>query len=116
MSKILVVDDEQSLRDFLAIMLKKEGHDVVTAENGTHALKAVQAEIFDLIISDVKMPGIDGIEVLKNVKEVSPETVVIMITAYATAETAVEAMKLGASDYIIKPFKVDELKMTISNC
>ena len=115
MSKILVVDDEQSLRDFLAIMLKKEGHDVVTAENGKHALKAVQAEIFDLVISDVKMPGVDGIGVLKTVKEVSPETVVIMITAYATAETAVEAMKLGASDYIIKPFKVDELKLIINN-
>jgi two-component system response regulator PilR (NtrC family) len=115
MSKILVVDDEQSLRDFLAIMLKKEGHDVVTAENGTHALKAIQAEIFDLVISDVKMPGIDGIGVLKTTKEISPETVVIMITAYATAETAVEAMKLGASDYIIKPFKVDELKLIINN-
>ena len=115
MSKILVVDDEQSLRDFLAIMLKKEGHDVVTADDGKHALKAIQAEIFDLVISDVKMPGLDGIGVLKTVKEVSPETVVIMITAYATAETAVEAMKLGASDYIIKPFKVDELKLIINN-
>jgi two-component system response regulator PilR (NtrC family) len=115
MSKILVVDDEQSMRDFLAIMLKKEGHDVVTAENGTHALKAIQAEIFDLVISDVKMPGIDGIGVLKTTKEISPETVVIMITAYATAETAVEAMKLGASDYIIKPFKIDELKLIINN-
>lgn len=115
MSKILVVDDEQSLRDFLAIMLKKEGHEVVTAENGDTALKAVQAEIFDLVISDVRMPGADGITVLKSVKEVSPETVVVMITAFATAETAVEAMKLGASDYIIKPFKIDELKLIINN-
>jgi two-component system response regulator PilR (NtrC family) len=115
MSKILVVDDEQSMRDFLAIMLKKEGHDVVTAGNGNDALKAVQAEIFDLVISDMKMPGIDGIEVLKTVKDVSSETVVIMITAYATAETAVEAMKLGASDYVIKPFKIDELKLIINN-
>lgn len=115
MSKILVVDDEQSMRDFLAIMLTKEGHDVVTAENGGNALKAVQAEIFDLVISDVKMPGVDGISVLKTVKEISPETVVIMITAFATAETAVEAMKLGAYDYIIKPFKVDELKLIINN-
>ncbi len=115
MSKILVVDDEQSMRDFLAIMLKKEGHDVVTAGNGNDALKAVQAEIFDLVISDVKMPGIDGIEVLKTVKDISSETVVIMITAYATAETAVEAMKLGASDYVIKPFKIDELKIIINN-
>jgi two-component system response regulator PilR (NtrC family) len=115
MSKVLVVDDEQSLRDFLAIMLKKEGHDVVTAVNGTDALKAVHAEIFDLVISDVKMPGVDGIGVLKTIKEISPETIVIMVTAFATAETAVEAMKLGASDYIIKPFKVDELKLIINN-
>lgn len=113
MSKILVIDDEQSMRDFLSIMLKKEGHDVVAAENGNDALKAVQTEIFDLVISDVKMPGLNGIDVLKTVKEVSPETVVIMITAYATAETAVEAMKLGAYDYITKPFKVDEIKLVI---
>ncbi|HEX9021783.1 MAG TPA: sigma-54 dependent transcriptional regulator [Nitrospirota bacterium] len=115
MGKILVVDDEQSMRDFLAIMLKKEGHEVVAAENGRDALKAVQAEIFDLVVTDVKMPGADGIEVLKTVKDVSPETVVIMITAFATAETAVEAMKLGAYDYIIKPFKIDEIKLIISN-
>ena len=113
MSKMLVIDDEQSMRDFLSIMLKKEGHDVVAAENGSDALKAVQTEIFDLVISDVKMPGLNGIDVLKTVKEVSPETVVVMITAYATAETAVEAMKLGAYDYITKPFKVDEIKLII---
>ena len=113
MSKILVIDDEQSMRDFLSIMLKREGHDVVAAENGIDALKAVHTEIFDLVISDVRMPGLDGIDVLKTVKEVSPETVVIMITAYATAETAVEAMKLGAYDYITKPFKVDEIKLII---
>jgi len=115
MSRILVVDDEKSMRDFLAIMLKKEGHDVVTAANGTDALKAIHGEIFDLVISDVKMPGMDGIAVLKSIKEISPETVVIMITAFATAETAVEAMKLGASDYIFKPFKNDELKLIIDN-
>jgi len=113
MSTILIVDDEQSMRDFLSIMLKKEGYDVVAAETGQDALKAVQTEIFDLVISDVKMPGMDGIDVLKTVKEVSPETVVIMITAYATAETAVEAMKRGAYDYITKPFKVDEIKLII---
>jgi two-component system response regulator PilR (NtrC family) len=112
-NKILIIDDEQSMRDFLSIMLKKEGYDVVAAEAGTDALKAVQTEIFDLVISDVKMPGLDGIDVLRTVKESSPETVVIMITAYASAETAVEAMKLGAYDYITKPFKVDEIKLII---
>jgi two-component system, NtrC family, response regulator PilR len=115
MSKILVVDDEQSMRDFLAIMLKKEGHDVVTAESGANALKAVQSEIFDLVLSDIKMSGMGGIDVLKTTKEISPETIVIMITAFATAETAIEAMKLGAYDYVIKPFKVDELKLIINN-
>jgi len=115
MSKILIVDDEQGIRDFLAIMLKKEGHEAVTAASGADALKAVQAEIFDLVITDVKMPGTDGIDVLRTIKEVSPETVVIMITAFAATETAIEAMKLGAYDYIIKPFKVDELKIIINN-
>ena len=115
MAKILVVDDEQSMRDFLAIMLKKEAHEVTTAGNGEAALLAAQAEIFDLVITDVKMPGTDGLEVLRTIKDISPETAVIMITAYATAETAVEAMKLGAYDYIIKPFKIDELKLIINN-
>ncbi len=113
MNKILIVDDEQSMRDFLSIMLKKEGYEVVSAENGTDAVKAVQNDIFDLLITDVKMSGMDGIDVLKAVKEVSAETVVIMITAYATAETAVEAMKLGAYDYITKPFKIDQIKLVI---
>ncbi len=113
MSRILIIDDEQSMRDFLSIMLKKEGYDVIAAGNGEDALKAINDEIFDLIITDVKMPGIDGMEVLKTVKEISSETIVIMITAFATAETAVEAMKLGAYDYITKPFKVDEIKLIL---
>ncbi len=113
MNRILVVDDEQGMRDFLSIMLKKEGYDVVAAENGEHALKAIHAEIYDLVITDVKMPRVDGIEVLRTVKEISPETVVIVITAFATTDTAVQAMKLGAYDYITKPFKVDEIKLII---
>ncbi len=113
MAKILVVDDEKSMRDFLSIMLNKEGYEASTAGNGEDALRAVQAEIFDLVITDVKMPRMDGLEVLKMVKDVSPETVVLMITAFATTETAVEAMKLGAYDYITKPFKVEEIKLVI---
>ncbi len=115
MNKILVVDDEQSMRDFLAIMLKREGYEVITAESGTDAVRVVQSEIFDLVITDIKMPGTDGMELLKTIKELSPDTIVIMVTAFATAETAVEAMKMGAYDYIIKPFKVDELKLIINN-
>lgn len=115
MDRILIVDDEQSMRDFLSIMLKKEGYDVHVAGNGADAVKLIHAEIFDLVITDVKMPQMDGIGVLKVVKEMSPETIVIMITAFATTETAVEAMKHGAYDYIIKsaPFKVDEIKLII---
>ncbi len=113
MEKILIVDDEESMRDFLSIMLKKEGYDVHVAENGVGAVKLIQSEIFDLVITDVRMPQLDGIGVLKAVKELSAETIVIMITAFATMETAVEAMKLGAYDYITKPFKVDEIKLII---
>ena len=113
MNRILVIDDEQSMRDFLSIMLKKEGYEVFAAENGEHALKAIQTEIYDLVITDVKMPKVDGIEVLRTIKEVSPETVVIVITAFATTDAAVQAMKLGAYDYITKPFKVDEIKLII---
>ena len=115
MSKILVVDDEQSMRDFLAIMLKKEGHEVVTAEEWRRRAQGGPGR--DLRSGDHRREdaGNRRYEVLKTVKEISPETVVIMITAFATAETAVEAMKLGAYDYIIKPFKVDELKLIIYN-
>lgn len=113
MNRILIVDDEKGMRDFLSIMLKKDGYEVVSAENGTEALSVVQREIFDLVISDVKMPDMNGIDLLRAIKELSPETVVIMITAYGTTESAVEAMKLGAYDYITKPFKVDEIRLVI---
>ncbi len=115
MSRILVVDDEKGMREFLSIMLKKEGYDPVTAENGAKAIKLVKEDVFDLVITDVKMPKAGGVDVLKAVREFSPDTMVIMITAYATAETAVEAMKEGAYDYIMKPFKVDEIKLVVRN-
>jgi len=115
MSRILVVDDEKGMREFLAIMLRKEGYDVVTAEGGQKAVKIIKEDVFDLVITDIRMPRVDGVEVLRAVKEASPETVVIMITAYASAETAVEAMKQGAYDYITKPFKVDEIRLIVRN-
>jgi len=115
MSRILVVDDEKGMREFLSIMLRKEGHDPVAAENGQKAAKLIKEDIFDLIISDVRMPKMGGVDLLKTVKELSPETVVVMITAYATAESAVEAMKEGAYDYIMKPFKVDEMRLVVRN-
>ncbi len=113
MNRILVVDDEQSMRELLSIMLRKEGYDVVAAANGESAVKAVQTDIYDLVITDIRMPKVDGIELLRTVKEVSPETVVIVITAFATTETAIDAMKLGAYDYITKPFKNEEIKLVI---
>ncbi|MBN1572476.1 MAG: sigma-54-dependent Fis family transcriptional regulator [Deltaproteobacteria bacterium] len=114
-SRILVVDDEPSMRNFLDIMLKKEGYEVDLAVDGKQALSLVESKIYDLVITDIMMPGIGGTEVLKGVKEVHPETMVIMITAYASTESAVEAMKEGAYDYILKPFNVDEIKVIIGN-
>ena len=113
MSRILIVDDEQSMRELLSIMLRKEGFDVTAAANGESAIKALQGDIYDLVITDIRMPKIDGIALLRTVKDISPETVVIVITAYATPETAVNAMKLGAYDYITKPFKNEEIKLVI---
>jgi two-component system response regulator PilR (NtrC family) len=113
--KILVADDEQSMREFLDIMLKKEGYKVSLAPNGEEVLKLAEKDIFDLILMDLRMPKMDGIAVLKKIKALSPETIVIIITAYASADTAIRAMKEGAYDYITKPFKVDEIKLIIKN-
>ena len=113
--RILVADDEQSMREFLDIMLKKEGYRVSLASNGEEVIRLAEKDLFDLILLDLRMPKIDGIGVLKKVKVLSPETIVIMITAYASADTAIQAMKEGAYDYITKPFKVDEIKLIIRN-
>ncbi len=114
-AKVLVIDDEKSMREFLAIMLEKEGYEVDTAADGQAALDFCREELYDLVITDIKMPRMDGLEVLHRLKEISRETAVIMITAYASTETAVQAMKEGAYDYITKPFNVDEIKMVIRN-
>jgi two-component system response regulator PilR (NtrC family) len=115
MEKLLVVDDERSMRELLELVLKREGYAVHTAENGTRALELVRQNVYDLIISDVKMPDINGIELLARVREISPETMVIMITAFATVDTARKAFKLGAEDLVIKDagFDVEELKVSI---
>jgi two-component system response regulator PilR (NtrC family) len=111
--KILVVDDEKSMREFLEIMLRKEGYEVACARDGKEALNSLKARPYDLVLSDIRMPGVDGMEVLNRAKENSPGTIVIMITAYGSTESAVEAMKRGAYDYITKPFQVDEIKLII---
>ena len=115
MKRILVVDDEPSMRELLAIMLKKEGFDVVTAEGRAVAAAVLAQAPVDLVITDVRLSDGDGIEILRHVKSASPETVVIVMTAFGTAETAVAALKLGAHDYILKPFDVDELKIVVRN-
>jgi two-component system response regulator PilR (NtrC family) len=113
--RILVVDDEESIREFLEIMLKKEGYEVTCAEDGAKARDLLTKKSFDLVISDLQMPNMTGIELLKYVKESYPELVFMMITAFGTTESAVEAMKMGAYDYLTKPFKIDEVRMNIQN-
>ncbi|VAX22954.1 Hydrogenase transcriptional regulatory protein HoxA [hydrothermal vent metagenome] len=114
MLTILVADDEQSMREFLEIMLKKEGYDVVTAPTAEDAIAAIETRSIDLVITDIKLPKAGGMATLKRSLEIHPDVPVIMITAYASTDTAVEAMKLGAYDYVTKPFKVDEINITIS--
>ena len=112
--KVLIIDDDPSIRNMLSIVLKSEGYEVDAVESAIMALKKLKKEIFDLIISDIKMPEISGIELLRKVKSIDGEIPVIMITGFASTNDAVEAMKLGAEDYIIKPFNLDELKIIIN--
>jgi two-component system response regulator PilR (NtrC family) len=113
--RVLVVDDEHSMRELLAIMLRQAGYEVVVADGGEAAIQTLKSETFDLVVTDLRMRKVDGLAVLKAAKESSPRTVVLVVTAYASTETAVEAMKLGAYDYVTKPFKLDELKLTVAN-
>jgi len=108
---VLVVDDEPLMRKFLVETLKRMGFAVQDAGDGGAALHKIKAETFDLIFTDIKMPNMSGMDVLRKVRAESPESVVVMMTAYATVESAVEAMKVGAFDYIIKPFSPDQIEM-----
>ena len=110
---ILIVEDGRSQREMLRDFLISEGHQVIEAENGEAAIKAVLASHFDLILLDYKMPGMDGMEVLKEVKRINHEIDVVIITAYGTIETAVEAIKVGAIDYITKPVELEELLILV---
>ncbi len=112
--KVLVVDDEKSMRDFMEIMLTKEGYEVDKADSGSEAVEKSGENRYDLIIADMMMPGMTGLELLKEVKSRRPEQDFIVMTAFASVDTAIEAMKEGALDYITKPFKVDEIKLVIN--
>ncbi len=114
MSRILIVDDEQSIRQVVAIALRREGHDVVVAEDGETATKELETNPVDVVISDIKMPGVDGLDVLRFAREHCPKTAVILMTAYTSTESAIEALRLGAYDYISKPFEVDDLVATVA--
>ena len=110
---ILVVEDGRSQREILRDFLRDDGYDVIEAENGDRAIEAVKSAYFDLLLLDYKMPGMDGMQVLEEVKRINPEIDVIMMTAYGTVDTAVKAMKAGAADYITKPIELEELHILI---
>lgn len=112
---ILIVDDESTILQSLSGLLSDEGFEVTTATNGYEALKIVDAESPDLVLLDIWMPGIDGIETLKEINKNNPYVQVIMITGHGTIETAVKATKLGAFDFIEKPLSIDKVIVTINN-
>jgi DNA-binding NtrC family response regulator len=113
MARILVIDNEKIALRNLEYILKKEGYEVTATMSGTNALRLLQEEEFDLVLTDLKMEKVDGMEILENCKRLHPDTEVIMITAYATIPSAVETMKKGAYDYIAKPFKLDEIRRIV---
>jgi DNA-binding NtrC family response regulator len=112
--KILVVDDEDIVRTSCSRTLVPEGYEVRLAKNGVEGLQMAAGERFDLVLTDLKMPDMDGIEVLRIIKEKWPETVVIIVTGYQTVDTAVKAIKLGANNYIEKPFTPDALLSAVT--
>ncbi len=113
--KILVVDDEQSMAQFLAIVLRKEGYQVTTVHNGRDALEKVKTDNFDVVITDIRMPGMDGIQVLQGIKKLDPTIPVVIMTAYASQQSAIDAVNLGAFQYLIKNAKNDEIKLVVRN-
>jgi two-component system response regulator AtoC len=111
--RILIIDDEENFRHMLSVILKKENYDVETASNGEEGLKKITLSPFDQILCDIRMPKMDGMEFLREAQKMGVDATVIMMSAYGTIDTAIEAMKLGAYDYISKPFKPDEIILTL---
>lgn len=113
-ARVLIVDDDEKMRTILQKVLEREGYDVTLAHNGQNAILHLQKTGFDLVLSDIRMPGMDGLELLQRVRDIATDTTVIMMTAFGSVDSAVEAMKQGAYDYINKPFKMDEVLICLS--
>lgn len=112
-AKLLIVEDDPQMRQGLSDILTEEGYKVSSVSSGKEAIENIKKNGFDVVVTDIVMPGMDGMEVLKEAKRLEPQIHVVMITAFATIENAVEAMKRGASDYIAKPFKIAEVQVAI---
>ena len=113
--KILIVDDEEIIRDSLAEWLTDSGYEALTAPDGLHALDIIKQQEIDVMISDLKMPGMDGIELLKKTKQINPDLPIIIMTAYGTVNSAIEVIKSGAYDYLEKPFCPERGEILLKN-
>src|SRR5213594_4408448 len=111
--KILIVDDDEGVRQVLSQSLSETGYRITSAESGEKAVSAVREETFDIVILDMVLPRVDGMEVLKEITALRPEMPVVMITGYASVETAIKAMKMGAVGYIVKPFRMEEVDLVV---
>ena len=114
-TNILIADDEEQIREPLSFVLNKEGYNCKTVNDGSNAIKALQEDNYEILITDIKMPGMNGVEVLEKSREISPETIVILITAYGSVETAIQALRKGAADYLLKPLDFDEVLVRLKN-
>src|SRR4030095_11634433 len=108
-----IVDDEPSMREMLRIVLRRDGYEVTVAANGTQAIDILKRDRIDLLLSDIRMPDLSGVDVLRAAKDANRDLVAFMMTAFASTDTAVEAMRLGAADYFTKPFSMDEMRLKV---